>query len=225
MSAAAVPSPDLLHHLDRAAAWRLLGQIFGYPGEGWRQQLETLAGCVRDGQMAALAQTVAREGSPELWMRLFGPDGPVRARAVVWEGGLQPGYLLAELEGYFQAFGYRAGADGPPDALPVLLDFAAWLELKLAYAIVQREEEAAGVTGEAPKTFLERFVSAVAWPVFRQLEATGPDFLAAAARTAAMLSGPEPSAQAPAADVWPDGSPLEDAACETQRERIVQIDP
>lgn len=225
MSAAAVPSPDLLHHLDRAAAWRLPGQIFAYPGEGWRQQLETLAGCVREGQMAALARTAAREGSPELWMRLFGPEGPVRTRAVVWEGGLQPGYLPAEPEGYYRAFGYPASGDGPPDELPMLLDFAAWLELRLAYAFVQREEEAAGVTGQALKTFLERFVSAVAWPVFRKLESAGPEFLAAAARAAATLSGPEPAAQAPAAGVWPDGSPLEDGACGARQERTVQIAP
>lgn len=104
------------------------------------------------------------------------------------------------------------------------LDFAAWLELKLANACVHREGEAAAVTEEALKTFLERFVAAVAWPVFRQLESTGPEFQAAAARTAA-LCGPEPVVQARAADVWPDGSPLEDAACGTVEERIVQMPP
>jgi len=224
MSAATAPPPDLVVHLDNAAAWRLLGQVFSYPDEGWERRLELLAGCVRDTQLAALARTAAREGSPELWMRLFGPSGPVRIRAVAWEGGLQPGYLLAELEACYKAFGYPAPG-GPPDALPVLLDFAAWMELKLAYAGIHRDAEAAEVTGRALRTFLERFVAAVTWPVFRQLESTGPDFLTAAARAAAGLSGPEPVRRAPAPDAWPDGSPLEDAACGAQQERIVQIDP
>lgn len=223
MSAASAPPPDLVLHLDNAATWRLLAQILSYPDEGWPRRLELLAACVHDAELSGLARTAACEGSPELWMQLFGPAGPVRARAVAWEGGLQPGYLLAELEAYYKAFGYPAPG-GPPDALPVLLDFAAWMELKLAYASVHHDADAAEVTGRALKTFLERFVAAVAWPAFHQLDSTGPEFFAAAARAAARLSGPEPDRRAPAPHAWPDGSPLEDGACAAQDE-IVQIDP
>ncbi len=224
MSSAAVPAPELVLHLEEAAAWRLLAQTLSYPDEDWPRRMELLAACVRDPGLAALGRTAAREGSPELWMRLFGPSGPVRVRAVAWEGGLQPGCLLAELEAYYSAFGYRAPAGAEPDALPALLDFAAWMEMKLAYACVHQDREAAEVTEQALGTFLQRFVSTVAWPVFRQLENSGPEFLASAARAAASLSGPEPVQHAPAPDAWPDGSPLEDGACATQ-DAIVQIDP
>ncbi len=223
MSAAATASPEVVLHLEKAATWRLLAQVLSYPDEGWPRRMELLASCVRDSRLATLGLTAAREGSPELWMRLFGPSGPVRARAVAWEGGLQPGYLLAELEAYYSAFGYRVPAGAAPDALPALLDFAAWMEMKLAYACVHQDREAAEVTAQALETFLKRFVSAVVWPVFRQLENAGPEFLAAAAREAALLSGPEPARHAPAPDTWPDGSPLEDGGCAAQ-DRIVQID-
>lgn len=224
MSAASAPSPELVSHLEKAAIWRLLAQVLSYPDEGWPRRMELLAACVRDSRLAALGRTAAREGSPELWMRLFGPSGPVRVRAVAWEGGLQPGYLLAELEAYYSAFGYQAPAAAAPDALPALLDFAAWMEMKLAYASVHQDREAVEVTRQALESFLKRFVSTVAWAVFRQLENAGPEFLASAARAAALLSGPEPARHAPAPDAWPDGSPLEDGGCAAQ-DGIVQINP
>jgi hypothetical protein len=213
MSSAAAPSPELVHHMEAAAHWRLLGQVFSYPGSGWAGRIELLIECLREERYAELARAALRGSSPELWMRLFGPAGPVRTRAVAWLGGIQPGYLLAELSAFYEAFGFEPPAGCAPDQLPALLDFAAWLELKLAYACVQRDGERVEVTQRALKTFLERFVAPLAWPVYRQLEGCGYGLFEEAARLAAGQSGPEPERQHPAPEAWPDGAPPEDGSC------------
>lgn len=213
MSEATASAEELAGHLERAAEWRLLAQIFAYPDPGWTRRLALLGECVRETRLVKLAEVAAREASPELWMRLFGPAGPVRIRSVSFEGGLQPGYLLAELAAFYEAFGYAAPAVCAPDELSALLDFAAWLEVKLAYASVQGDREAAEVTVRALESFLSRFVSAAAWRVFRQLEGLGPDFLVEAARLAGERAGPEPARQAQDPNLWPDGSSLADLSC------------
>lgn len=213
MSEATASAGELAGHLERAAKWRLLAQILAYPTAGWARRLEALEGCLRGTELIALARQAAREMSPELWMRLFGPAGPVRIRAVSFEGGLQPGYLLAELGAFYETFGYMAPAGCAPDELSVLLDFAAWLEMKLAYASVQTDREAAEVTARALESFLSRFVSPAAWRVFRQLEGLGPDFLVEAARLAGESAGAEPTRPAQEPNLWPDGSPLADLSC------------
>ncbi len=213
MSSAAAPSPELTRHLERAAEWRLMSQIFAYPDEGWAARIRLLFGCLGDERAAALGRAALRESSPGLWMRLFGPAGPVRTRAVAWEGGLQPGYLLAELAAYYDAFGYEPPASGPPDQLAVLLDFAAWMELKLAYACVRDDRESMEVTERSLRTFLARFVAAVAWRVFRQMENEGPEFFAATARLAAERSGPEPGRRGCMPDAWPDAAMWDEGGC------------
>lgn len=212
MSDAAAPAEELVRHLERAAAWRLLAQIFAYPDAGWARRLDLLRECVREARLAELA-AAARESRPELWMRFFGPAGPIRLRGVHWEGGLQPGYLLAELAAFYEAFGFAVPAGNAPDELSVLLDFAAWLETKLAYACMCQDAEAIEVTAKALETFVPRFVSPVAWRVFRQLEGAGPDFLVEAARLTATRSGPEPVQHAQAPELWPDGTLLDDNCC------------
>lgn len=213
MSEATASAGELARHLERAAEWRLLAQVFAYPDASWARRLEPLQECLCGTEVIALAQQAAREASPELWMRLFGPAGPVRIRSISFEGGLQPGYLLAELAAFYEAFGYAAPAVCAPDELSALLDFAAWLEMKLAYASVQADREAFEVTIRALESFLSRFVSPAAWRVFRQLEGLGPDFLVEAARLAGERAGPEPTWPAQDPNFWPDGSSLADLSC------------
>lgn len=223
MSNAPGPPPEVTAHLEQAAGWRLLAQIFSYPGKDWAARIEVLLECIADTRLTGLGRKALNESSPELWMRLFGPAGPVRTRAVAWEGGLQPGYLLAELAAYYGAFGYEPPADSAPDQLAVLLDFAAWLDLKLAYACVRQDREAKEITQRALETFLSRFVAPAAWPVYRQLEQTGPDFLAEAARLAAERSGAEPAAHEWTPRGWTGGDPLDDESCGA-RPDLVDID-
>ena len=213
MISAAQPVPELVPHLERAAEWRLLSQVFSYPGEDWNRSIRLLLDCLREERFRELARTAMSASEPGLWMSVFCPAGPVRARAVAWEGRLQPGYLLAALSSYYGAFAYEPPAAEPPDHLAVLLDFAAWLEVKIAYAILLRDREAEGTARRALETFLSRFVAPVAWPVFRQLEQAGPAFLAAAARLAAERSGPEPETAATATAAWPGSESLEDLNC------------
>ncbi len=213
MSSVAGPPPKVIAHMEQAAGWRLLAQIFSYPGQDWAARIELLLECIADARLAGLARKAVSESSPELWMRLFGPAGPVRARAVAWEGGLQPGYLLAALAAHYEAFGYEPPDGSAPDELSVLLDFAAWLELKLAYACVRQDREAEEITGRAMETFLSKFVAPAAWPVFRQLEQTGPEFLRDAAQAAAERSGAEPAAPEWMPCGWPGDDQLDADSC------------
>lgn len=209
MSCTPVPCPEVVRHLNRAVEWRLVSQMLAYPGSGWRSRMELLLECTADGNLREAATAAMSEWRPEDWMNLFGPGGPVRARAVTWEGGAQPGYLLAELEAYYREFSYEPPAEGPPDQLSVLCDFVAWLELKLAYACVNQDSEAEQVTGKALQTFVARFVAPTAWPVLRQLEEHGPEFLLSAARAVAGWTGPEPERRG-----WTAAGQAGDSLCE-----------
>lgn len=214
MSAAAMPSPELARHLERAAEWRLLGQALSYPDPQWRRRMELVLECIRDEDFLSLGRAALEGSRPGLWLELFGPDGPVKARAVSWEGGLEPGALLAELRAFFGAFAYEPPEGPAPDELAVLLDFAGWLELKAAYALVRHDDEAAGVTLRALQTFLARFVAPVAWPVWRQLQAAAaPAFLSGAARRAAERAGPEPQPAGRGGGGWTDSDPDETFGC------------
>lgn len=213
MNPAPAAVPGLALHLERAAQWRLLAQLLSCPDAGWRGRLELLLECITDQTLLGIARHALRESAPQIWLRWFSPAGPVHLRAVAWEGGLQPGYLLSELSAYYGAFAYSPPADCAPDELGVLLDFAAWLELKAAYACASNDSSALEVTGRALESFLARFVAPTAWPVFRQLEQFGAGFFTDAARLAAERAGPEPSRPPSPELPWPDECSSGDFSC------------
>lgn len=176
--------------LREAAEWRLLSLLFEYPAGPWRDQVSGLAADIDDPELKAAAQAALNQAYEGLYHTLFGPGGPVPAREVTYLGGVQFGYLLAELSAYYEAFGYRPRTDESADHIAVEAGFVAYLKLKQAYAESRADSEAAAITAGACRRFIEDHLSSLAQPLASALENAGPPYLAAAARLLAARTGP-----------------------------------
>lgn len=204
--------PETASLLREAAEWRLLGLLFEYPSEAWREQLAALLPDVAEESLRELGRAALVQASPGQHHALFGPGGRVPVREAVCQGGVQFGYLLAELAAYYGAFGYRPSATAEADDhLAVELGFLAYLKMKQALALVTGDADAAAVTAEAAARFTRDHLCVVAEPAARALAVHAPDYLAAAGQCLVERAGPAPrSAFPPAAlpDTQEDGEEL-----------------
>lgn len=198
-------TPEITSLLGEAAEWRLLGLLFEYPTEAWREQLSALAADMKDEKLKALASAALEYATEGLHIALFGPAGTVPVREVTYQGGVQFGYLMAELAAFYDAFGYKPDAAAEADDhLAVQAGFMAYLKFKQAYALADGDTEHAGVTAEAAANFLKNHIAVLAEPVTSKLETFGPDYLVEAGRILSAHAGPPPR------NSFPLGSPLED---------------
>jgi nitrate reductase assembly molybdenum cofactor insertion protein NarJ len=175
--------------LREAAEWRLLSLFFEYPNTAWRDQVSALAADIEDARLKETAQAALAEAYEGMYHSLFGPGGPVPPREVTYLGGVQFGYLLAELAAYYEAFGYRPGTDESDDHIATETGFVAYLKLKEAYAQSSGNPDVAALTAESCRSFIEDHLSMVAQPVAEALEPIGPSYLVAASRLLAGLVG------------------------------------
>lgn len=204
--------PEVTALLREAAEWRLLGLLFEYPSEAWREQLAALLPDIREEDPRAMAQAALAQASPGLHHALFGPGGCVPVREAACQGGVQFGYLMAELAAYYEAFGYRPAAGEADDHLAVELGFLAYLKMKQALALATGEADAAAVTAEAAARFVRDHLCVMAEPAARALGAQAPDYLAAAGQRLLERTGPAPRSAFPAA--LPDrGEDAEELSC------------
>lgn len=178
--------------LSEAARWRLLSLLFEYPGDSWRSRLQTLLPDVRQENLRAMGRAALDHSTPGLHIALFGPAGSVPVREVTYQGGVQFGYLMAELSAYYEAFGYRPVIDEADDHLAVELGFIAYLWLKQALALAAGDGEHAAVTAEAAAAFLKDHLAVLAEPVARALENFAPDYLVEAGAHILEQTGPSP---------------------------------
>lgn len=183
--------------LAEAAEWRLLGLLFEYPDAAWRQRLETLLPDVRQESMRALGRAALDYSTEGLHIALFGPAGTVPVREVTYQGGVQFGYLMAELSAYYEAFGYRSGIDEADDHFAVELGFAAYLKMKQALAAAAGDDERAAVTADAAAAFRKDHLAVLAEPVAKGLENFAPDYLAEAGSYILEQTGPPPRSSYP----------------------------
>jgi nitrate reductase assembly molybdenum cofactor insertion protein NarJ len=174
--------------LAEAAEWRLLGLLFEYPSETWREQLRALLGDVA-GSLRALAEAGLAYCTEGMHFALFGPAGSVPVREVTYLGGVQLGYLMAELSSYYGAFGYSPATEEADDHLAVELGFVAYLKMKQAFAAVSEDAEAGGLAADAAAAFVREHLARMAGPVARGLEAFAPDYLIDAGRLIAERVG------------------------------------
>ncbi|MFN3326615.1 MAG: molecular chaperone TorD family protein [Bryobacteraceae bacterium] len=187
-----------------AAEWRLLGLLFEYPGESWRRQLERLAPDLRREPMRQLADSALETATPGLHLALFGPGGTVPIREAAHQGGVQLGYLMAEIAAYYEAFAYQPAAGEPEDHLAVEAGFIAFLRMKEAIAVDACEADAAEVVRDAAAAFVRDHLAVLAEPVARALETYGPEYLVEAGGILLERTG------RPARSSYPLGSPLTD---------------
>lgn len=187
-------------NLARCAVWSLLASAFRRPERG--------AGAAADraeavAAAAALGLDARRLAAAELeatdlgaaYDALFGHT--VRGPCPAYEGeygeprGMRFSHEIADIEGFFRAFGVRTGrnASERPDHVAVECEFLAFLALKEAHAAASRGDATADLCRDAARRFLAehlgRFAPALAARVRRR--ATEPFYVAAADLLEAML--------------------------------------
>ena len=174
-----VPS-CVLEAMQAAANWRLLGLLFERPRPGWLDGLRKLAGEVTDPELKVAAREAecADEGS---YLLVLGPGGSVSPREVAYRPMADPGKVLSEINGYYQAFAYCPRTEDPADHVAVEMGFVGYLALKEAYALAREDAEEASTTREAIGSFLQEHLSCFVAELPQRLKESTKGHLRAAA--------------------------------------------
>lgn len=232
MSSSATLPPEATRLLQESAEWRLLGLLFEYPSGQWRASLESLLSSLPRPELVNMAQGALAESSEGLHIALFGPAGSVPVREVTHRGGVQFGYLMAELTAYYEAFGYEPAIAEAADHFAVQLGFVAFLKLKQACAAIEGDAAKASLAEAAAQEFLREHIATQAEPVAQRMSEFGPEYLVAAARLVASYAGPParsgyPLAAAAAADEFAesDSEPMSCGAAAGPDDTLVQLEP
>jgi nitrate reductase assembly molybdenum cofactor insertion protein NarJ len=175
-----------------AAEWRLLGLLLERPRPGWADEVRALAAEVADGTVRAAATRGADEGGEGRYLALLGPGGLASPREAAYLGLRDPGWALADLARYYDAFAFAPRREDPADHLAVEVGFVAYLHLKEAFAIETGDEEAAAVTAAARERFVAEHVARLAHPLAERLAPAGDTPLATAVRLLARRLPPPP---------------------------------
>ncbi|HMQ04760.1 MAG TPA: molecular chaperone TorD family protein [Pyrinomonadaceae bacterium] len=181
--------------LREAAKWRMTALLFECPSEEWKREVAMLSAELDDENLrkaAARAQDEAREG---LYHATFGPGGPAPPREVTYRSWVQPGYLLAELSAFYDAFAYRPKTPDVPDHVAVEAGFIAYLKLKSVFAMANGDIEAARVSQDAAERFASDHISKFAEILAGSLEFSGIQYLALAGKSLFRLVGKDPDSK------------------------------
>jgi nitrate reductase assembly molybdenum cofactor insertion protein NarJ len=176
--------------LGEAVEWRLLSILFEYPASGWRERLTAVAREVRDQRLKECADSALTQASAGMHHSIFGPGGPVSPREATYTSGIQLGYLLSEISGFYEAFAYRPETEEPVDHVSVAAGFVGYLRVKQAYALSCGEEDKAAIAAEAAGEFLREHMSRLAAAVAAGLEPIAPDYLVTAGAVLSERAGP-----------------------------------
>lgn len=196
--------------LARSAGYGLVAHAFRYPDEQsaamlgdplrwttWPEALAAYDGALRDPLERARRQSA---DLPPLYqlreahVGLFGHTlrGPCPAYELEYGRGeiVQKAPLLADIAGFYSAFGVELGAeaDERADHISIEAEFMSVLASRLAYALDHGDAEGAAIVRDAERAFLTDHLSR--WfPSFchRVIEADGDGFHAAAAGLARAL--------------------------------------
>ena len=179
--------------IEEAATWRLLGLLFERPREGWHAELSALAAEMHDGRFGQ-AERAARDADEGGYLSVLGPGRSVSPREVAYRPMGDPGKILAELQGIYDAFGYAPRTEDPPDHIAVEAGFVGFMKLKLAYAAAQDEAGARQTTEAAVESFLRDHLAGFAGELARRLQDSPLEHLGLAA---AILKDRSPSAPLP----------------------------
>jgi hypothetical protein len=177
----------------KALDWRLIGLLLERPRPGWIEEAEALAAETQNKRLrdAVLAARGATEGT---YLSLFGEGGFVSPRETTWRHREDPGWILADIAGFHEAFAFRPRAEDPLDHVAVEAGFIGYLYLKEARALAHGDEENAAITLSARSRFIDTHIGQFAEKWAERISATGVAHLSAAAQTLAELALPGPSA-------------------------------
>jgi len=188
--------------LREAAEWRLLSLLLECPNDIWRAQVCDLAKAVEDPLLRTAAGKALEEANEGLYNSLFGPGGPAAPREVSYSDSVQFGYLVSEIETFYDAFAYRPATHEAADHISVEAGFVSFLLMKQAFAEASGEAESASVTSDARQEFLKQHLVWIAEPLGERMEISGVGYLAFAGRwlgdrVRPYRQGPLPSAMLP----------------------------
>ncbi|MBZ5506947.1 MAG: molecular chaperone TorD family protein [Acidobacteriia bacterium] len=185
MTAPAVLNERELHLAKEAAEWRLISLLFDCPGPQWRVQVTALMNEVADAELQSAARDALEEAGEGLFHYAFGPGGPAPAREATYHQTVQLGYLMSELQAYYNAFAFQPVTAEAPDHVSVETGFIAYLKMKEAYALTCQDGERAATASESAQRFIEDHLTNLAQPLAERLEGSGIGYLATA--SAALL--------------------------------------
>lgn len=229
MSAGVQLEPAAVRLLEEAAEWRLYGLLFEYPTDQWRANMESLLPSLEPTGLRGVAEAALEHATEGLHIALFGPAGTVPVREVTYRGGVQFGYLMAELSAYYEAFGYEPEVTEASDHLAVQLGFVAFLKLKQAYAEMEGDSEKASLTEAAIKEFLREHIATQAEPVTQRMAEFGPEYLENALKLVVAHVGPSPRSLYPLAAATTEFGDCdsEQMSCGTpgSDDTLVQLEP
>ena len=197
MTAPAVLNERELHLAKEAAEWRLISLLFQCPGLQWREQVTALMKEVDDAELQSASRHALEEAGEGLFHHTFGPGGPAPAREATYHQTVQLGYLMSELQAYYNAFAFHPSTAEAPDHVSVEAGFIAYLKMKEAYALVSQDEERAATTSESAQRFVEDHLTNLAQPLAERLEGSGIGYLALASAALLRRVGPPRVAPSP----------------------------
>lgn len=180
-----------------AATWRLISMLFECPNDAWRAQLAALAAEVEDPELKSAAKDALAEAGEGLFHHTFGPGGPAPPREATYHQTVQLGYLMSELQAYYNAFAYRPQTAEPADHVSVETGFIAYLKLKQAYALACEDEERAATAAESAQRFIEEHLVNIAQPLAERLEGSSIRYLTKASAALSRRVGSPPKAPSP----------------------------
>jgi nitrate reductase assembly molybdenum cofactor insertion protein NarJ len=176
-----------------AAEWRLISLLFECPSESWRAQLAGLAKEIADPELKSAVKAALEEAEEGLFHYVFGPGGPAPAREATYHQTVELGYLMSELQAYYNAFAFHPQTAEAPDFVSVEAGFIAYLKLKELYALACRNEDQAMIARDAAKDFLRDHLAMMAQPLASRLEDSGITYLAKAGAALSQRVGPPPA--------------------------------
>ncbi|MBI4850246.1 MAG: molecular chaperone TorD family protein [Acidobacteria bacterium] len=169
--------------LVEATEWRLISLLFECPKDDWKKKVKMLAKEVLDPDLKDAAKFACKEATEGLYHSILGPGGPAPAREISYSGGwTQPGYLMSELDSYYQAFSYQPVTKETLDHISVETGFISYLRLKEAYALECGAIEQVEITSQSAKTFINEHLTVIAQPLAEIMENLEVSYLEYAAK-------------------------------------------
>ena len=149
-----------------------------------RADVVKLAAEIEDAEVRAAAGA-AEQTSEGAHSATLGPGGIASPREVGYRTFDDPGWVLADVQRYYDAFGFRPSVEDPPDHVAVETAFVGFLSLKEAYAPGGCDADGERTAREARERFIEEHLATLAAPFAARMADGGSDALTAAARALA----------------------------------------
>ena len=155
MTATADHANELRSHFGRSARYRFLFLLLRPPAPGRREELRALAGEIpwEEHESPPPLISVGDEDVAREAFRLIGQEGSVSACAsdYVEDGYADKGPILADVAGFYRAFGFEPTLAENPDHFATMFEFLAFLALKQAWSESRGEPEQRDIAAEAER--------------------------------------------------------------------------